>query len=495
MDLQEQLKSMLTEWQPGHAMRTCYDTAWVARLGDIDEEMSKAALQWICDNQLPDGSWGAAAPMYYHDRVISTLAAMLALTHQGRRSQDRKQIELGRAALERFTGGATQGLMADPNGATVGFEMIVPTLIAEAEALGILQRQGDRILGRLTRLRQAKMARLNGFHVSRHLTIAYSAEMAGPDCKFLFDLDNLQEPNGSVAHSPSATAYFARHLRPGDPAAMNYLRDVVAKDGGAPMAVSFDITERSWTLWNLSLTGALDGEIRPLIEPHLDAIHNAWVPGRGLGFGTGYSVADGDDTGLVYAVLTRFGRAVDLDAVYHYEEPNHFRCSELETNPSISANVHLLEALRQAGLDKDHPSVQKIIGFLRQNQEREGYWLDKWHASPYYATAHAAISSMNYDPEMAGAAIRWILNMRHPTGAWGLYMATAEETAYALQALCLWARNGGEVPRWLIKESAAWLADHMEPPYPPLWIAKTLYYSEWIVRSEILSALLLAEDT
>ncbi|RPJ47493.1 MAG: cyclase, partial [Chloroflexi bacterium] len=207
MELQNELKRLLIEWQPGRVMKTCYDTAWVARLGDVDPQMSKAALSWICENQLPDGSWGAPAPMYYHDRVISTLAAMLALTRQGRRSQDRKQIELGRAALERIAGGATQGLMADPNGATVGFEMIVPTLIAEAEGLGILQHQGDRILGRLTRLRQAKMARLNGYRVSRNLTIAYSAEMAGPDCQFLFDLENLQEPNGSVAHSPSATAY------------------------------------------------------------------------------------------------------------------------------------------------------------------------------------------------------------------------------------------------------------------------------------------------
>ncbi|RPJ37357.1 MAG: hypothetical protein EHM21_18150 [Chloroflexi bacterium] len=275
---------------------------------------------------------------------------------------------------------------------------------------------------------------------------------------------------------------------------MKYLRASVGEDGGMPMAVPLDITERSWTLWNLSLTGALDGDLRPLCEPHLAAIEPAWTPGRGIGFGTGYSVQDGDDTGLVYAVLTRFGRTVDLDAVYHYEEPDHFRCSALETNPSISANVHLLEALRQAGLEKDHPAIRKIIGFLRQNQEKEGYWLDKWHASPYYSTAHAVISSMQYDPELAGAAIRWMLKMRHPKGPWGFFMPTAEETAYALQALCLWARNGGSVSRSLIKESAAWLADHMEPPFPPLWIAKTLYYSEWIVRSEIISALLLAES-
>jgi halimadienyl-diphosphate synthase len=116
---------------------------------------------------------------YYHDRVISTLAAMNALNGRGRRSGDHKQIEKGLQALERFANGETTGMITDPDRATVGFEMIVPTLVAEAERLGIIQRQGDRILGRLQKLRAAKMARLNGFKISRHLTIAYSTEWPG----------------------------------------------------------------------------------------------------------------------------------------------------------------------------------------------------------------------------------------------------------------------------------------------------------------------------
>ena len=100
---------------------------------------------------------------------------------------------------------------------------------------------------------------------------------------------------------------------------------------------------------------------------------------------------------------------------------------------------------------------------------------------------------MDYDRQLAETAIQWILRTRDPRGSWGFFMPTAEETAYALQALCFWAMNGGSVPRALIKQSAAWLVDHMQMPFPPLWIAKTLYYSEWIVRSEIISALVLAE--
>ena len=141
------ITKLIDEIGPGHMGSTAYDTAWAARLGEVDWSLSSHSLAWLAENQLPDGSWGAPAPMYYHDRVLCTLAAMIALTYRGRRGQDKMQIEKGRLALERIVGGATQGLQSDPNGATVGFEMIAPTLAAEAERLGIIKRQGDRILG------------------------------------------------------------------------------------------------------------------------------------------------------------------------------------------------------------------------------------------------------------------------------------------------------------------------------------------------------------
>jgi halimadienyl-diphosphate synthase len=189
----------------------------------VDWNLSRRSLAWLAENQLPDGSWGAPAPMYYHDRVLCTLAAMIALTYQGRRGQDKIQIERGRLALERIVGGATQGLQSDPNGATVGFEMIAPTLAAEAERLGIIKRQGDRILGRLSKARAKKLSYLKDNMISKHVTIAFSAEMAGSDGKHMLDIKDLQENNGSVGLSPSASAYFATYIKKGDEASLRYL--------------------------------------------------------------------------------------------------------------------------------------------------------------------------------------------------------------------------------------------------------------------------------
>lgn len=493
MSYQTQLTQLLKEGQPGNVLRTAYDTAWVARLSALDLPMGYDALSWICEHQLEDGSWGAAEPLYYHDRVISTLAAMTALCRRGRRASDRKQIAMGIQALERIAGGATRGLMADPNGATAGFEMIVPTLVSEAERLGILKRQGDRILGRLSKLRAAKLARLDGQIINRQMTMAFSAEMAGPDYCNLLDIDNLQEVNGSVGYNPSTTAYYGLQIRPGDTDALRYLRLVVDADGGAPTAAPFDVYERAWVLWNVSLTGCDDPALLQHCQPHLDRLEQAWVSGRGIGFGTGYSIQDGDDSSLVSAVLHHFHRPVDLETIFTYQEADHFRCFHLEVNPSISTNVHFLDLFRRLDLPAAHPAVQTVLRFLRETQTTNGMWTDKWHVSPFYTSAHVVIAAIQYDAHLAAEAVQWILDHQNEDGSWGYFAATAEETAYALQAICWWGLYGGTAPKQAIRRGAAWLTDHAEPPYPALWIAKTLYYSEWVIQSEILSALILAE--
>ena len=484
------IEKLIDEIGPGHMASTAYDTAWTARLGELDWGICSRSLAWLAEHQLPDGSWGALAPMYYHDRVLCTLAAMIALTYRGRRGHDKVQIENGRLALERIVGGATQGLQTDPNGATVGFEMIAPTLAAEAERLGIIKAQRDRILGRLSKLREKKLSYIQGKMISRQMTMAFSAEMAGSDGQHMLDIENLQEANGSVGVSPSATAYFATYIRQGDEASLKYLRDVTNPDGGMPNVAPFDVFEIAWTLWNLSLIPEL-GHAEKL-KPHLDFLSNAWQPRAGIGFAAGYSVKDSDDTGLVYETLLRYGIEKDLASVLAYEEEDHFRCFELEANPSISANIHVLGALTQAGLGRKTTSVQKVLDFLRRSRNHQfPFWADKWHSSPYYATSHAIIACAGIDNELVGESVEWILKTQNKNGAWGTYLPTAEETAYALQALFVWDQKVSSVPKGALRNGVRWLKENMDNPYPPLWIGKCLYSPNLVIRSAVISALAL----
>lgn len=490
MDANQQLHTLLKKIGPGKMSNLSYDTAWIARLGEIHYELSNNALAWLSEHQLSDGSWGAASPYYYHDRVISTLAAMIVLMRRGRRNQDRKQLEDGLLALERITHGATRGLQADPNGATVGFEMIAPTLVEEAESLGIIKQQGDRILGRHSRARVRKLEMLHGMKINRTMTHAFSSEMAGVDGQHILDVENLQEVNGSVGNSPSATAYYALQLRPGDARAIEYIQRSIDINGGAPNVAPFDVFEPAWTLWNISLLGLPDEETMNLCKPHLDKLVSHWKPGTGIGHASEYTPKDSDDTALVYELFRRFGYPVDIQAVLSYEEETHFRCFALEANPSISANIHVLGALKAAGFDSEHPAVVKVLKFLKGNRLDERFWFDKWHASPYYPTAHAIIAAHGLDNDMCLDAMSWIVETQNPDGSWGYYRTpTAEETTYCLQALLYWERNGGKVLHRRIEMGINWLMENQSAPYPPLWIGKGLYCPENVIQSAILSVL------
>lgn len=492
------INEIIQQMGAGHMNNTAYDTSWIARLQDIDGQMSLDALQWICENQQPDGSWGAPRVMYYHDRVISTLAVMLALTRRGRRASDKWQIEKGLAALEKITAGATRGLAADPNGATVGFELIVPTLIHEAEELGIIKKQGDRILGRMKALRERKLEKLAGLKISRHLTPAFSIEMVGPDRQELIDLENLQEVNGSVANSPSATAFFVSQVKLGDERGMKYLHWALdGRGGGAPFATPFNVFERAWVLWNLALVPSLvnDPQIRVACQPHIQFLQDSWQPGRGVGFANVYTPCDGDDTSVLAEALARFGVFMDVETILSYEDKEYFRCYPLEANPSIGANVHILGALGQYGFEADHPSVEKIVQFLRNSRHKDGYLVDKWHISPYYITAHTVIAAMKYDRYLCQDAIDWMLRTQNRDGSWGSFgFSTAEETAYCIQSLILWDRMRGKVPNQQIQLAVNWLEKHANGPYPPLWISKALYCPDLVVRASIATALALAKE-
>lgn len=483
------ITKLIDEIGPGHMPSTAYDTAWAARMGETDSNLSNRALAWLSKNQLPDGTWGAPAPMYYHDRVVCTLAAMIALSYRGHREEDKAQIENGKLALERIVSGATGGLQADPNGATVGFEMIAPTLVAEAEKLGIIKHQGNRILGRLSKLRVKKLSYLQNNMINRYVTMAFSAEMAGTDGRHMLDVENLQESNGSVGVSPSATAYFATYIKKGDEAALNYLRNIIKPDGGLPNVAPFNVFEIAWALWNLSFIPDLKKNGK--LQPHLDFLSFAWQPKRGVGFAAGYSVKDSDDTGLVYDTLLRFGIEKDLASVLLYEEKDHFRCFDLEANPSISANIHVLGALGQAGLDQKNSSVRKVMRFLHKAKGPNPFWIDKWHISPYYATAHAIIACAGLANELVEESVEWILKSQNADGSWGTYIRTAEETAYAMQALWVWNDKVTRISKTVMKKGARWLSENMDKPYPPLWIGKCLYSPNLVIRSAVISALAL----
>lgn len=76
------VKSILGSLEDGEITLSAYDTAWVALVEDVDGSGTPqfpASLEWIAKNQLEDGSWGDEELFSAHDRILNTLACVIAL--------------------------------------------------------------------------------------------------------------------------------------------------------------------------------------------------------------------------------------------------------------------------------------------------------------------------------------------------------------------------------------------------------------------------------
>ncbi|KAK1300068.1 hypothetical protein QJS10_CPB13g00701 [Acorus calamus] len=78
----EKIKIILDSEGEDETSISAYDTAWVSMIEDIngnDAPQFPRSLQWIVDHQLSDGSWGDRDYFLVYDRLLNTLACVVAL--------------------------------------------------------------------------------------------------------------------------------------------------------------------------------------------------------------------------------------------------------------------------------------------------------------------------------------------------------------------------------------------------------------------------------
>ncbi|MEA2639739.1 MAG: hypothetical protein QOF51_1133, partial [Chloroflexota bacterium] len=492
-DLLAEIDELLASLGEGVMSETAYETASLMRLarpGVPDAPGFPRAIEWLLANQHDDGSWGSDVPIA-KDRLISTLGAILAMA-TGPQHYDAADVASRRAVV--YLNRILPDLRSDPSD-TVGFELIIPELVRQARQLDLrLPYEAWRFVDAIhdDKLRRIPPIAVYGGPTPLTHSLEYLGDRLIPGLA-----SRCQFANGSYGVSPSATA-FVYAVQP-DARSWQYLERVAATktSGGIPYVHPFEMFETGWVLYYLA----------PIVHDH-EAAHAAvqrlqqgWTS-AGAAWTAESTVTDADDTAVAAIVLAGYKYAVDPNTFALFESDEHFLTFALERSPSVTTNAHVLSALRLFSPTPDRRrAILKITQYLRQAREPAGYWLDKWHVSPFYATGEAIAGLAGLAglaSETIRPAIQWILEQQHESGAWGFGEGTQEETAWSVQALLTaMGADAALIPMVAdaLRNGTAYLRDGLDQrDYPALWVGKTLYTPPTIVRAVILSVLLRYED-
>lgn len=452
-------------------------------------------MEFLAATQRPDGAWGS--PEEY--ALVSTLSATDALLGA---PGERFQHAAGRglAVLLRWLAGGSRLSMPD----TPAIEVIVPALVASINrrlASGAGAYGGTRlpVPAGTDEPRLAKICSAVTSGVPVPDKLLHSLEVVGEAAQAATTVH--PGPRGTVGASPAATAAWlgAPPWRRNTGRAVDYLEAVVQRHGGpVPSVVPVIQFERAWVLNTLARAGIEVPVPRELLTGMAEFLDERGTPG-----GAGLP-PDADTTSAVLSALARCGDDRGLEALSAYETDTHFVTWHGERTASTSANAHVLDALGEQVIRSPSLAgrylrrIDKVTSWLVDQQAADGSWLDKWHASPYYATACCAVSLHRYGsgPQVALAVAKardWVLGTQRTDGSWGRWEGTPEETAYAMQILLLTAGGAENVVPWAAARGCSYLrATFGRVPHPPLWHDKDLYVPAAIIQAEVLAALHLA---
>ncbi|MFD0581699.1 prenyltransferase/squalene oxidase repeat-containing protein [Dactylosporangium darangshiense] len=308
-------------------------------------------------------------------------------------------------------------------------------------------------------------------------------------------------PPGAVGASPAATAAWLGPAASGSTGpAREFLDDVIALQGG-PVPCPFPIRafERSWVLSTLAradvpfaVPSALLDDLAATVEP------------IGVAAGAGLP-ADADTSSVTLYALAKLGRPIAPDSLFAFETPAGFCTWPGEDGFSVTTNAHVLDAFGQFVITTADASpryrevLDKLSATLSGEQRADGSWHDRWHASPYYATACCAVAldESGRGPaarEAVARAVDWVLRTQRTDGSWGRWSGTTEETAYAMQVLLATGNPARRAVNEAVRQGYAFLSEALgAQPDPPLWYGKELYLPKAIVRAAAVAALHLTQ--
>ncbi|WP_038841928.1 prenyltransferase/squalene oxidase repeat-containing protein [Salinispora arenicola] len=498
-DTAESLVAELIRVPAGQVSPSLYETA---RLVSVAPWLTGHAerVRHLLTSQRPDGGWGP--PEGY--ALVPTVSATEALLAELRTAPAAEPLiratDAGLTVLTRWLS-APRSLPDTP-----AIDLIVPAL---ATAINRHLVEAD-LPSALGHWRAAARLRLPAGMDDRRLAAVHG--LIGAGAALPEKLLHALEVVGSAAHgargvrptrsgivgaSPAATAAWlgspaGGHRHPG---ASAYLERVVRQhDALAPCATPITVFERAWVVATLARAGLAVTQAPDLIPGLIaDLTSVGTCAGPGL-------PPDADTTAVTLYALAHLGFSVDLECLWRYETPDGFCTWPGEDGFSLSTNAHVLDVVgliltTDPGADRRHvTAARRLADALRQRQQADGSWQDRWHASPYYATMCCALALAGFPgPGTAvtslARAASWIVDTQRANGSWGRWKGTVEETAYAVQVLATVGRGRPGADE-AIRRGHAYLTEGTtaHDPGPPLWHDKDLYRPAMIVRAAVVAA-------
>ncbi|KAK4729237.1 hypothetical protein R3W88_022225 [Solanum pinnatisectum] len=375
-NLREEIKNMLSSIGDGRSSVSPYDTAWASFIidhtdinGTSKRPLFLSCLKWIIDNQLDDGSWGEELVFCIYDRLLNTLACVVALTLWNTCLHKRnKGVMFIKENLRKLEGGEVVNM-------TSGFEFVFPSLLEKAQQLHIDNIPYDAsVIKDIYARREVKFTRFPKDLIHTIPTIVlFSLEG-------LKDLDwqrllKLQMEDGSFLTSPSSTAIA--FMETNDDKCLTFLQNVVQKfNGGVPCSYPADIQARLWgidRLQRLGISYYFEEEIKDLLE----YVFRNWDKENGFFSARNSNICDVDTTCMAIRLLRLHG--FDVNVLNKFKDGDEFFCLRGESNKSATVMFNLYrcsQALFQGEMileEAKNFTYNFLHQYLANNQSK-----DKW---------------------------------------------------------------------------------------------------------------------
>ncbi|KAL4352900.1 hypothetical protein GQ457_06G029270 [Hibiscus cannabinus] len=366
------IKSILGSMEDGEITSSAYDTAWVALVKDVNGSGTPqfpSSLEWIANNQLPDGSWGDRQIFMAHDRLINTLACVIALKTWGLHPDKcQKGVSFFKENISKLEKESEEHM-------PIGFEVAFPSLLEIARSLDIQVPYDSPVFKDIYAKRDLKLTRIpKEIMHNVPTTLLHSLEgMPGLDWEKLL---KLQCKDGSFLFSPSSTAFALMQTK--DENCLRYLMNAVQRfNGGVPNVYPVDMFEHIWTVDRLQRLG-ISRYFQTEIKECLDYVYRYWTK-DGICWARNTRVHDIDDTAMGFRLLRLHGYQVSAEVFRHFEKGGEFFCFVGQSNQAITGIFNLYRASQVVFPGEKILEDAKRFSstFLKQKQAADEL-LDKW---------------------------------------------------------------------------------------------------------------------